>query len=57
MGYIPEENKMTHVCERCRRNVELFYHMPVDEYLCEECIDDELVRAARDFARSRGWKL
>ena len=36
-------HRMTHLCERCHHDTELFYCKSVDEYLCENCIL-ELVR-------------
>jgi len=33
------EQLMTHTCEQCRRNTELFYCRSVDEYRCEDCIE------------------
>jgi hypothetical protein len=30
--------ELTHVCERCRRETELFHCRSVDQYLCEDCI-------------------
>lgn len=30
---------MMHTCERCHRNTELFFCRSVDEYLCEQCVE------------------
>jgi hypothetical protein len=30
---------MTHLCECCRRSTELHYCRSVDEYRCDDCID------------------
>lgn len=30
---------MIYCCERCRRVTELFYCRTVDEYLCDDCLE------------------
>lgn len=32
---------MTHLCEQCRRDTELFHCRAVDEYLCEACAEGQ----------------
>ena len=46
---------MTHTCERCHRNTELFYCRSVDEHLCEQCLEhlSELTELL-DYAESIG---
>jgi len=47
-------------CTRCPRVTALFYCRSVDEYLCEECIDqlaDEAVSEIEDGSRTDGPAL
>jgi uncharacterized protein YlaI len=51
---------MIYICEGCRRRTELFYCRSVDEYLCEDCIDqlaDEAVTEIEDGRRTDGPAL
>jgi hypothetical protein len=53
-------SQQTHRCNRCPRVTDLYWCRSVDEYLCEECIDqlaDEAVEEIEAGDRTEGPAL